>query len=703
MIHRKHHYALSALLVAAVGVAYATPPASEPNTIVRSPKMEKDVDMNAAVDNPTPPVIHFVNNTDFLSTGFEAADGWDAGFHICGSEFAYAAAPDGPGGATCHYPITNVCLPKNHDANQNCCQFDPNEDTGWFVNVNDRHCRQPSISTAHPSTGTQHMRFEYDPLGGTPAGCQGFASTCRQRVISPEARNPGQQNLGNKMTLSYEMAMSQAIGNAKITRGFVGVDVRALGLFLDLYIYWYYNGQAYLYTVEDGFTARVPFAYWSYDVPDYAKATIILDRCNKTVTYEYRGKPNAIYPTGISTYSETASQPIFSVPYGDFNGPDSHWPIVDVSVMSHAHYNDGGTWDMDNFVLTFEDCPDACCNGDTGACTEGMTETECAASGPFTHYYPNVSCAQLGTPNYPPACVPDLGSCCNTGPGAGGPGPDGACSEVAASACQGTQRVWTRGGSCEGTLSTCNVGGGYCANSAALGVAAQFPAPYCMTLPGYVPCATDADCSVQGFCRPGLCANAVCSNNTATVCDDNADCVAPGVCTLVACGTTSGPGTNATCPGASAPCVIPAVNPGGRLCTSNAQCISEAVTCLETQGACCNTLDGTCESPKLSADCSGAQRVWTKGGTCATVDCDATLGACCDHDTFGGCTNTTNAGCPVGPDNKLEWTKGSSCAAITDCDHNAIPTVSQWGLVVLTLLLLTGAKVYFGRRQASAA
>jgi hypothetical protein len=37
------------------------------------------------------------------------------------------------------------------------------------------------------------------------------------------------------------------------------------------------------------------------------------------------------------------------------------------------------------------------------------------------------------------------------------------------------------------------------------------------------------------------------------------------------------------------------------------------------------------------------------------------------------------------------------CAHI-ECRHNAIPTVSEWGLVVMTLLLLTGAKIYFGRR-----
>ena len=37
---------------------------------------------------------------------------------------------------------------------------------------------------------------------------------------------------------------------------------------------------------------------------------------------------------------------------------------------------------------------------------------------------------------------------------------------------------------------------------------------------------------------------------------------------------------------------------------------------------------------------------------------------------------------------------------VPDC-LEAIPTVSQWGLVVMTLLLLTAWKVYFGRRPAT--
>ena len=135
--------------------------------------------------------------------------------------------------------------------------------------------------------------------------------------------------------------------------------------------------------------------------------------------------------------------------------------------------------------------------------------------------------------------------------------------------------------------------------------------------------------------------------------------------------------------------------------TKGGECPDPA--CIVVLGACCNTLAGTCEDNKLAADCSGPQRVFSLDRVCGpNLTCDAVLGACCDGDTFGGCTDVTSAECVPGPNNKLEWTKLASCANI-ECTHEAIPTVSQWGLVVLTLLLLVGAKVYFGRRQSAAA
>jgi hypothetical protein len=65
---------------------------------------------------------------------------------------------------------------------------------------------------------------------------------------------------------------------------------------------------------------------------------------------------------------------------------------------------------------------------------------------------------------------------------------------------------------------------------------------------------------------------------------------------------------------------------------------------------------GICTDGVIQADCQGENLIWTKGAACSQVDCPATF--------------------------------------------QAIPTVSEWGLVVLALLLLVGAKVYFGRREA---
>jgi hypothetical protein len=113
---------------------------------------------------------------------------------------------------------------------------------------------------------------------------------------------------------------------------------------------------------------------------------------------------------------------------------------------------------------------------------------------------------------------------------------------------------------------------------------------------------------------------------------------------------------------------------------------------------------GTCRDDVLDADCKDVQDTWFKLELCEFVEldgrCEADLGACCDEDTFGGCTQTTANGCATLK--KGVFYKEQDCSAIT-CVHKAIPTVSEWGIAVLTLLLLVGAKVYFGRRQVSAA
>jgi hypothetical protein len=45
-----------------------------------------------------------------------------------------------------------------------------------------------------------------------------------------------------------------------------------------------------------------------------------------------------------------------------------------------------------------------------------------------------------------------------------------------------------------------------------------------------------------------------------------------------------------------------------------------------------------------------------------------------------------------------EWLKLGSCSEL-DCPPTPIPTVGEWGLVVLALLLLVGAKLAFRRGE----
>jgi len=124
------------------------------------------------------------------------------------------------------------------------------------------------------------------------------------------------------------------------------------------------------------------------------------------------------------------------------------------------------------------------------------------------------------------------------------------------------------------------------------------------------------------------------------------------------------------------------------------QCSPDGPDCSRYLGACCDTFNGSCQNSVLQADCQGLHRRWTSGTSCDGASCIADTGACCDHDPFGPCADDivlSDCRCAT-----CTWHKLQACPEI-ECAPTSIPTVSEWGLAVLTLLLLTGAKIYFGR------
>jgi len=81
------------------------------------------------------------------------------------------------------------------------------------------------------------------------------------------------------------------------------------------------------------------------------------------------------------------------------------------------------------------------------------------------------------------------------------------------------------------------------------------------------------------------------------------------------------------------------------------------------------------------------------GSPCAT-DAD------CDDGLFCNGVETCDPAADQCQDGDLPCSPDQMCNEETDtCEDVVIPTVSEWGLVILTLLLLAGAKIYFGLRR----
>ena len=113
------------------------------------------------------------------------------------------------------------------------------------------------------------------------------------------------------------------------------------------------------------------------------------------------------------------------------------------------------------------------------------------------------------------------------------------------------------------------------------------------------------------------------------------------------------------------------------------------VALADDLGGCCQ-YDGTCVNDVTEAACLAGSELnfWLKALPCGEeggFTCHPRIGACCNGATCQSPISILECECP-----QCTFTAGGDCANL-NC---SIPTVSEWGLIILTLSLLTGAKVY---------
>jgi len=235
--------------------------------------------------------------------------------------------------------------------------------------------------------------------------------------------------------------------------------------------------------------------------------------------------------------------------------------------------------------------------------------------------------------------------------------------------------------------------------------------------PGPVPpCEAGAVCNaVTGACDPLPDApiSTLCERdaNLCTIdhCDGNGQCV---LLSNVVCASPTPPcESGETCEPLNGHCVALSDAPAGTPCEGDSnECTNDA---CNGSGVCAHSASGLCGAccrpdfscvEVLAGTCNSANGSFSGAGTVCSGDSDGDgVVDLCDH-------------CP-GQDDHLVGTKvccntlltcdtDSDCPSFGTCNYQclcpkSIPTVSEWGLVVLTLVLLVGAKLRFSR-QANA-
>jgi len=665
---RKLFFGITALAVAVALVASAN---------ARPSKHEKSLSGGVNPPNGGPTDLTRPSAGLAESTSFEAAHGFVNGTELCG----------GPANGFCTTlpPFANQCPA----GGTNCCSADPHPQSNWFRSGTEQHCNQPHIDIANPSHLTQHLRFVNDPAGGNPSGCAGFTVTCRSTAFTPLQVAPTATT-----TISFDIAGGPVGGSQ--TRFFCADD-SAVGT-PNVFMGFYFTGSIVVYDYTN-----LSYVYHAWDTSGaYGRVDINYDTCGDVIEYRYNGTLFHSGPMASEGFS----------------------PAVDRCIFDND--NGIGTWDVDRYEVNRVICPAICdngilepgevCDGALGACPPGRCNSTCSGctpictaaepcplvngqNGPYvTPCDPQFGCIFTYTADTSAVSIDTCGSSFDTqilywgndtDPGAG----NDDCCNPASPACGSFGNGSDPSASCFSPASfdldscTCHSKSIAADNSWAAQIAQSGPSlpPSGATIMVFID--KKLVCG-QEWANGACCDNNGVTGGDAAGCEDDvaqADCMGPDktwtfnkFCATLTCDCVP------DCTGAQ--CGDDGCGGSCGTCNDNNACTSDACvgrTCEFTPIICNDGNACTNDSCNPASGCTTTPRPCDDGNFCNGPE------GC---DPGSGCTPGTPP-----------CTGSEVCDEGTDtCETGVIPTVSEWGLVLMALLLLAGAKVYFGRRNAIA-
>jgi hypothetical protein len=594
------------------------------------------------------------------------------------------------------------------------------------------------VSTAHPATGTQHFRMSYDPAIASGPNFDSLRLNARcMRNTEAQTLAPPQKGV---WTTEFDAAMTGIASDIRI------IAQDRFGPLPRMFQMVFESSTGQVYYSQGGFTSDNQLA--PFDPPlvtddsgAYHRFKIVNDACS--------GFNSGVNPTTTTTYFYDGVQ------IGSYTGQSGNEPalvpgcVADqyTQILILSNNFDGSLFDMDNLSITNVPCVATCGNGifEPGeGCEPGVVDCNAGHTCDAT----SCTCDRICTLNSP--CILHNG-------------PNGLFTPPF-DAAYGAIFLYDSGSIESVSLDTCGTPGDETGilyfGSAGDGVCSVTGVACGAGCPAGEVCNYDPGMAVDDCCDPVEAGYAGCTGADPTApCYDagDSDTTAYAACTCydipevydplyilqirpsgagvvinvnkkAACG---GGHVGACCDnnGAGLGCtdtVLQADCSGAdKVWTENGKCADVTCVCIPNcTGRVCGDdgCAGTCgdcddddvctgtESCDGNGQCiAGTPLSCGDGNACNGVEtCDPTSGCqpgtplVCDNGTFCDGTETCNpgSGCQSG---SAPCTEDETCNEANDrCDPNTIPTVSEWGLVILTLLLLTGAKVYFSRRQVIA-